>query len=160
MIILATIFVALIVALLLPTKTTVAFSAPQAETNGTTFPMRKVAFYVTNTASRAVFLQVAAIERNTASAWLADTQALPANTFRALGKVGPNATVRLSFELSHETVPTRLRVLVSPDATTVQKAGFALRRFWANFRGQGTYKQLWFHNLAVPSYQVVTPEIL
>ena len=120
----------------------------------------KVTFHVTNTASRAVSLQVAAIERNSASAWIADTQALPINTFRTFGKVGANGTAQLSFELPHEPVPTSLRVLVSPDATTVQKAQFALRRFWANFRGQGQYKQFWFDNLAVPTYQVITPEII
>ena len=70
-----------------------------------------------------------------------------------------NGTAKLSFDLAHDPVPTKLRILISPDATTVQKAQFTLRRLWANFRGQGQYKQLWFHNLAVPTYEVITPEI-
>ncbi len=141
------------------TKTKVFFSPPIAETNGATPSMLKLTFEVTNTAARAVFLQVAAIERQNASGWLSDTQALPADTFRTLGKVGANGTARLSCELPHAPVPTRLRVLVSPDATVLQKAQFALRRFWGNVQGQGQYKQLWFSNLAIPSYQVLTPEI-
>ena len=141
------------------TRPTVFFSTAQAETNGTISPILKATFYATNRASRAVFLQVAAIERHRGSAWMADTQALPTNTFRTFGKVHAHNTAQLSFELPHDPVPTRLRVLVSPDATIVQKAHFALRRLWANFRGQGQYKQLLFRNLAVPTYQVITPEI-
>ena len=121
--------------------------------------MLKLTFDVTNTADRAVFLQVAAIERYSTPAWISDTQALPAGTFRTLGKVGTNAKARLSFELPHDLASTRLQVLVSPDATVVQKAQFAMLRLWANMRGLGQHKQLWFGNLAVPSYQVVTPEI-
>src|SRR5262245_44636410 len=137
-------------------KTTVFFSPPRAETNG---PMLKLTFDITNTAARSVFLSVAAIERRSTSSWLSDTQAFAANTFLTLGKVGADATARLSFELLHEPGPTRLRVLVSPDATAVQKAQFAMQRLWMNVRDQGQFKQLWFSNLAVPSYQVVTPEI-
>src|SRR5438105_1934649 len=125
------ILVALVVSSARRAPTTVSFSTAQAQTNGTMPPTLKVTFYVTNTASRAVLLQVAAIERNSASAWIADRQALPANTFRAFGKVGANGTAKLSFDLAHDPVPTRLRILISPDATTVQKAQFALRRLWA-----------------------------
>jgi len=141
------------------TKNTISFSKPRAETNGTTRPSLKVSFDVTNTASRLVFLQVAAIERRSASAWLADTQAIPAHTYRTLGTVGPHGTARLSFELACEQATTRLRVSVSPSATPVQKTQFALCRLWANLRGQGNYKQLWFSDLVVPTYEVVSPEL-
>jgi hypothetical protein len=152
----ATIVAALVISSSRGIKTTVFFSQPYAQTNG---PMLKLTFDVTNTANRAVFLQVAAIERHSTSAWLSDTQALPADTFLTLGKVGANGNARLSFELLHEPVRTRLRVVVCPDATAVQKAQFAMHRLWANVRGQAQHKQLWIGNLAVPSYQVVTPEI-
>ena len=158
-VVMVTILVAIVVSSVPRTQSTVFFSSAQAATNATMPPTLKATFYVTNTANRAVFLQIAAIERHRDSAWIADTQALPTNTFRAFGKVGAHGTVQLSFELPHDPVPTRLRVLVSPDATTVQKAQFALCRLWANFRGEGQYKQLWFRNLAVSTYQVITPEI-
>jgi len=121
----------------------------------------KVAFYVTNTASGWVFLQVAAFETNNGAAWVADTEVLPAKTFRTLGKVGAHETVRLSvaFDVSREPVRSRLRVLVSQEATGVQKGQLAFRRFWANVRGQGKFKEYWVSNLGVPAHEVVTPEI-
>lgn len=142
-----------------PPKAAVFFSTGELQAIESTPPMRRVAFHVTNTASRPVFLQVAAIETNSGSAWMPDTQALPANTFRTLGRVGANETARLSIGLPQEPVRSRLRVLASPDATTVQKVRFALRRLFANLRGQGNHKQLWFDKLAIPTYEVVTPEI-
>jgi len=157
-IVVVTMLVILVVVSLLPTESTVFFSTAQAETNGTTPPMLKVAFYVTNTAGRAVFL-LAAIERNRNSVWLADTQSFPAGSWRPFGKVEPNDTARLSFEFPHEVVQTRLRVLVAPEATTLQKTQSALRRLWKKSRSQGNYKQLWLDDLFVPTYEIVTPEI-
>jgi len=121
----------------------------------------KVALYVTNTASGWVFLQAAAFETNNGTAWIADTEVLSAKTFRTLGKVGAHETVRLSvaFDVSREPVRSRLRVLVSQEATSLQKGQLALRRFWANVRGQGKFKEYWVGNLGVPAYEVVTPEI-
>jgi|ERR1035441_60123 hypothetical protein len=162
------ILVALGVSSLGRTQPRVSLSTVQVVTNGVmpsplahTKPNEiwmKITFYVTNTASRAVALQVAAVERKSGSLWNADTQALPVHHFSELGKVGANETTECSYVLPYEPEPSRLRVLVSPDATTAQIAQFAMSRFWANVRGQGHYKQFWFSNLVVPSYQVLTPE--
>jgi hypothetical protein len=159
-IVLATALLAMIVLLSIPTpRPPVFFSTAEAQTIESPPPMRKVTFYATNTASRPVFLQVAAIETNSGSTWIADTQALPAQTFRTLGKVKASETARLSVELPLGPVRNRLRVLVSPDATILQKTQFAVRRLWANLRGQGNHRQLWVDKLAIPAYEIVTPEI-
>jgi hypothetical protein len=169
LIVAAMILVGLVISSSVRTQPGVSSSMVQVVTNGVMQPplaestrsdeiWMKVTFYVTNKASRAVALQVAAVERKSDSSWIADTQALPAHRYSELGQVGANGITECSFVLPYETVPTRLRVLVSAEATTHQKALFAFRRFWANFRGSGSYKQLWFHDLFIPTYQVITPE--
>ena len=164
----AVIVIGLVVSSSLRTQPMVSLSTVQVATNGVMQPplaestradetWMKVTFYVTNNASRAVALQVAAVERKS-DLWIADTQALPAHHYSELGQVEANGATECSFVLPYETVPTRLRVLVSLEATTHQKALFAFRRFWANIRGRGSYKQLWFHDLFIPTYQVTTSE--
>jgi hypothetical protein len=157
---LGTALVAMLVILAIPaTRPSVFFSAAEAQTIESPPPTRKVTFYATNTASRPVFLQVAAIETNSGPTWIADTQALPAQTFRTLGRVKASETARLSVVLPLGPGRSRLRVLVSPDATILQKTQFAVRRLWANLRGQGNHRQLWVDKLAIAAYEVVTPEI-
>jgi len=145
----------ILVLLTLPDERTVFFSTAQADTNATQVKLR---FYATNTAARGVALQVCAIERKDGSVWLADTQAHPANTFGSLGSLEARGHKQLTFQFPYAPGQTRLRVLVSPRATTLQKARFALRRWWANVRGQATHKRFWFSNLAVPTYEVIGPE--
>jgi hypothetical protein len=161
-IVIATIAIALIVASR-QTKPVVTFSSVERQSVQSTIGSTtlKVAFYVTNTASGWVILQVAAFETNNGTAWIADTEVLAAKTFRTLGRIGPQEVKRLSvaFDVSREPVRTRLRVLVSQEATSLQKGQLALRRFWANVRGQGKFKEFWVGNLGVPAYEVVTPEI-
>ena len=145
------------------TEPVVSFSPGERESVQPTVGLTtlKVAFYVTNTASRWVFLQVAVFETNNGTAWIADTEVLSAKTYRTLGRIGPQDVTRLSvaFDVSREPVRSRLRVLVSQEATSLQKGQFAFRRFWANVRGQGKFKEYWVSNLGVPAYEVVTPEI-
>lgn len=140
------------------TKTTVYFSLPQ--TDRTTNPTLKVTFAVTNTANQEVHLFLLAVERQSGSPWIHDWRACPhSDTLRMLGKVGANATGEISAELPDEPAPTRLRVVVQPGATAVQKARHAMRTLWARVRGQRQYQQFWFQNLAAPSYEIITPEI-
>lgn len=126
-------------------------------------PRLQATFSVTNTAGRSVVLQVAAIERNDGSGWMADTQAIAANTFLNFGDVEARATARISFVIPSaipaEPMPSRLRVLVSPNATTVQQSGIALRRLRDNWSGRAKHKELWLDNLFIPTYEIVTPEI-
>jgi len=161
--VIATIAIVLIVGSSRQTNPVVTFSPGERQSLQSTVGLTtlKVAFYVTNTAGRWVFLQVAAFETNNGTAWIADTEVLSAKTFRTLGKVGAHETVRLSvaFDVSREPVRSRLRVLVSQEATGVQKGQLAVRRFWANVRGQGKFKEYWVSNLGVPAHEVVTPEI-
>jgi len=162
-VLMGTIAIVLIVNSSRQTKPTIAFSPAERQSQQSAIGLTtlKVAFYVTNTASGWVFLQVAAFETNNGTAWIADTEVLPAKTFRTLGKVGAHETVRLSvaFDVSREPVRSRFRVLVSQEATAVQKGQLAFRRFWANVRGQGKFKEFWVSNLGVGAYEVVTPEI-
>jgi len=139
-------------------NTTVFFSSPVVATNGTTFQQLKLTYDVTNKAARAVFLEVAAVERHSSAGWVADTQVLAAHEFGTLGRVGANGIARLSYQFPYQPgSQTRLRVSVAPEATAVQKAHIALQKLWANLRGQGHYKPLWFTTLFVPSYEVTTP---
>lgn len=137
----------------------ISFSKSQPAGKGQLPLTVKTAFDVTNSAPRAVFLQVVAIERHRESGWITDTQALPANTFRTLGKVKAGGIAHLSFELPQDSAPSRLCVSVAPDATVLQTARFALLRGWETIRGRAHYRQFWVNNLAVPSYRIMTPEI-
>ncbi len=152
---------ALVVTILLcpskDTRVTVSFSPAHVEiTNGTSM---RVTFEVTNTAGRTVYLQVAAIQRQGASGWVADTNTLPTGMWDPLGNVGAQRTIRVTYEMPYRPMRTRLQVLVAPQATPVQKAQFALRRLWADVRYRRHYTQFWFgDSLAIPSYRVLTPE--
>lgn len=160
LVMIATILVVVVVSSLLPTKTAVSFSRAETQrVQSPTGPALKVTFTVTNSAGRWVFLQVAAIETNNGSGWIADTRALPARSFDTLGRVAARETARLSVVIPPGPAPSRLRVLVSPSATTVQKGRFALSRLWANWFGQANHKELWIKNLAIPTCEVVSPEI-
>lgn len=120
--------------------------------------VRAIVFYATNSANRPVYLQVSAIETNGASGWVADTNALPAHTYWTIGPIGPRQPDRVSFDLPNEPGPTRLRILVSPEGTILQKTRFAVERWWANLRGKEHNKHFWFDYGFVATYEVVTPE--
>lgn len=121
-------------------------------------PALKVTFYATNSGKRLIELDVRAVETNGGTSWVADTHTQPTNALAYLGIVRAREAVQVSFVLPREPVRTRLRIDVSPEATMLQKTQSAFRRWWANLRGKEHYKQFWFGNLVIPTYEVVTPE--